>query len=89
MKCLICDASVDEGRPIPPVEGPGGKLIDDVTGRIKLARELESWTHVTLTAQLPGDCKTLVAGHVCKKHDLKVLDLAAPYANDPKSEKKS
>jgi len=73
MKCLLCPSTVDESLAVPKIEGPGGVMVYDVGARLRLIRELERWTHVTLTAQLPGDCRTLASGHVCSKHDLRRL----------------
>lgn len=76
MKCIICSAEIDEARVVPPIEGPGGRLIDDYTGRLKLARDLERWTCASITAQVPGGCKTVRSGHLCPAHSVDDLTFA-------------
>ena len=75
MKCLLCPVTMDEAQKFPPIEGPGGMLVEDVGGRLRLARSLESWTHVYLTAQTKGGAQTVFAGHLCPGHDLAALGL--------------
>ena len=73
MKCIICSAEINESLEIPPIEGPSGRMIEDLTGKLKLARELEKWTCASITAQILGGCMTIRSGHLCPSH--KVVDL--------------
>jgi hypothetical protein len=87
MKCLLCSTEIDEARTFPPIEGPGGRLIEDVTGRLKLARDLEKWTCVTIMAQIPGGCRTIRSGHVCPAHPLGDLTLTCVAKSEKPVEK--
>ena len=90
MKCIICSVEIDEAREIPPIEGPAGRPVEDLTGKLKLARELEKWTCASITAQILGGCMTIRSGHLCPAH--KVVDLTfalVPAKIEPKSEPKT
>ena len=86
MKCIICPAEIDEARAVPPIEGPGGRPIEDVTGKLKLARDLEKWTCASITAQVPGGCKTIRSGHLCPAHIPDDVTFALVPKTEPKSE---
>ncbi len=75
MRCLLCEAVIDETLSVPPVEGPGGKLIEDVAGKARIARTLEKWSCVAIVGMLPAGATTLYSGYVCEKHDLGALAL--------------
>jgi hypothetical protein len=70
MKCVICPAEIDETRAVPPIEGPGGRMIEDVSQKLKLARDLEKWSCVMIMAQLSGGCRTVCSGHLCPAHSV-------------------
>lgn len=76
MKCIICSVEIDEAQEFPPIEGPSGRLIEDLTSRLKLARDLEKWICATITAQVPGGCKTIRSGHLCPAHSVDNLSFS-------------
>jgi len=81
MKCIICSVEIDEARVIPPLEGPGGRLIEDLTSKLVHARELEKWICATITAQVLGGCKTIRSGHLCPAHKVDELTFALAPAS--------
>lgn len=91
MKCIICQAEIDESKAFPPIEGPGGRPIEDLTGRLQLARMLEKWISVTITAQVPGGCKTIRSGHLCPAHnpDDVTFGLLLPIVTKPEPQPKN
>jgi len=98
MKCIICPSEIDESKTFPPIEGPGGRPIDDLTGRLSHARQLERWTSMTITAQAPGGCKTIRSGHLCPAHNpddvtfgllLPIVIKPEPKSESPRKESKS
>jgi hypothetical protein len=94
MKCIICPSEIDEAKVVPTIEGPSGRPIEDIAGKMKLARELEKWTCASITAQVPGGCKTIRSGHLCPAHNVDNLNfsldipiiatVAAPSTASPK-----
>ena len=78
MKCALCPQTIDEAQQFPPVEGPGGRLIDDEVSRVRLASALEKWTHVQVTAQARGGCLSVFSDHVCPKHDVSKIRICLP-----------
>jgi hypothetical protein len=68
MKCLICQAEIDELKEFPATPGPGGQLIEDTLGKWKHAQAVGAWTHVTLTAQVSAGTVTVLSGNVCPAH---------------------
>jgi len=75
MKCLLCQATVNESQSFDDVVEPNGTILVDTVGRYKLARELETWRYVQIVASISGGSKPLLAGHVCPNHDLSALEI--------------
>ena len=71
MKCLLCPVEINELKAFPVTIGPQGQKIEDVMGQWQHAQDLARWTHVALTAQMPGGSMSILSGHVCPAHPVK------------------
>jgi hypothetical protein len=88
MKCLLCPTEIDELKAFPPSPGPQGQMIEDILGKWEHSKALTTWTHVALTAQMPGGSMSILSGHICPAHPVKpgsVALVAAPVAAAPKA----
>ena len=88
MKCLLCPVEIDELKAFPPSPGPQGQMIEDVVGKWHHSQALTAWTHVALTAQMPGGSMSILSGHICPAHPVKpgsVALVAASVAVAPKA----
>ena len=87
MKCLLCPVEIDELKAFPSTPGPQGQMIEDIMGKWNHSQALIAWTHVALTAQMPGGSMSILSGHICPAHPVKpgsVALVAAPVAETPK-----
>ena len=83
MKCLICSTEIDDKKEFSVAVGPQGQMIEDVLGKFNHVKELNRWTHVTLTAQKAAGSVVILSGHVCPVHNVVEGSLALAVAPNP------